>query len=99
VGWLIYPAFLVNVLGLVVQQEVIGAFLSVASLALMAIVVVDALRARTAVRAVLDHRFPKGTTEKGLIRYGLARNIQRRGRRMPPPRVEVGAEVVPPSTT
>ena len=94
-GWLALPSVGVNVASLLFRGEdktsiYLGVAFGYLSLLLMLIVVFDAVRAARAIRTTLDERFPTGTEEKrgSLIRYGLARNFQRRGRRKPPPRVE-----------
>lgn len=91
-GWLALPSVAVNVAALLFRGPdktslYIGLAFSYLSLLLMLIVVVDAVRAAKAIRRALDERFPNGTEEKrgSLIRYGIARNFQRRGRRKPPP--------------
>jgi hypothetical protein len=92
-GWLALPSIGVNALSLVFRgtdrtSVYLSAVLTFLSLLLMLIVVVDAIRAARAVGRTLDERFPNGTEEKrgSLVRYGISRNFQRRGRRKPPPR-------------
>jgi hypothetical protein len=94
-GWIALPAVGVNVASLFFRgQDKTSVRFALAfgylSLLLMLIVVVDAVRTARVIRTALDERFPKGTEEKrgSLVRYGLARNFQRRARRKPPPRVD-----------
>ena len=58
----------------------------------VALLVVDGFAAARQIREALDERWPNGTKErrKGLVWYGVARNMYFRSRRQPPPRVEVG---------
>lgn len=88
-GWLALPAFLVNLGSFVAPTLQLRSLIALLSMALMALVVADAILTVRRVRAFLRERFPDGTEESrgSLVRYGLARGFQRRSRRMPPPRV------------
>lgn len=90
-GWLAIPGFLINVASFAVPDPGIRAMVSSFGFACFMMVLIDTFVVVRGIRRALREQFPEGTTERRgtLLRYGIARNTQRRSRRLPPPRVEL----------
>lgn len=94
-GWIALPGLALNLASFVVSDEQIRRLLANLGFVLFTMLIFDTVAAIRRVRRVLRHRFAEGTEAKRstLYRYGVARNIQFRRTRVPPPRVRVGEDV------
>ena len=91
-AWLVLPGWFAGFLASLMQVAVAQAIGSIVLSLVFGILIADSIGAVRTVRRALTERFPDAS-RKGLTYYGIARNMQPRRWRRPPPRVSRGEQV------